>query len=57
MQPQHHTRNPGHQAAEAAARPNDEPLSDWAIVTLLGGTYIGGLAAFVATTYAISLLL
>jgi hypothetical protein len=48
--------NPGQHAARAMARPNNEPLSDRAVVVLLGGIYIGGLTAFVAAAYALSAL-
>ena len=54
MQPQNRSTMSAQHASKA--RTNDEPLSDRAIVTLLGGLYIGGLSAFLATTYAISLL-
>jgi hypothetical protein len=56
MQSRPHSRNPGQQAAQAAARHQDEPLSDRAVVTLLGGIYVGGLTAFVTAAYALSTL-
>jgi hypothetical protein len=57
MQPSHPAKNPGHQAAAAVSRDRDEPLSDRALVALLGGVYLGGLAAFWATVYGVSQLL
>jgi len=56
MQSHPHSMNPGQHAARAMARPNNEPLSDRAVVVLLGGIYIGGLTAFVAAAYALSAL-
>lgn len=40
----------------ASARAADAPLSDTAVLALLGGLYLGGLTAFVSTAYALSLL-
>jgi hypothetical protein len=57
MQLSHPAKNPGHQAAAAVSRDRDEPLSDRALVALLGGVYLGGLAAFWVTVYGVSQLL
>ena len=45
MQPQPHSKTPDHPTAIAARR-QDEPLGDGALVALLGGIYLGGLGAF-----------
>ena len=57
MQFQQSTRPLGQRSSVALARPKEEPLSDGAIVTLLGGLYVGGLATFLAAAYGVSLLL
>jgi hypothetical protein len=56
MQQQRLPRDPDREAPRAVARPRDEPLSDEALIALLGGAYLGGLAAFLAAAYGISLL-
>ena len=53
----HHRQSQMRPQAKALARSNDEPLSDWALVSLLGGLYLGGLGAFLAVVYAANLLL
>lgn len=40
--------------ARVVARQGDEPLSDLAIIGLLGGLYLGGLATFVSAAYLLS---
>jgi hypothetical protein len=58
MQFQPHTRQPGERPqAKAIARSSEEPLSDWALVSLLGGVYLGGLGAFLGVVYAANILL
>lgn len=39
------------------ARSQDAPLSDWALVTLLGGAYVACLSAFLGVVYAMNQLL
>lgn len=57
MQPQSHQTMPGQHSAKAAmARSSEQPLSDGALLALLGGIYIGGLGAFVSAAYALSLV-
>ena len=43
--------------AKALARSPEEPLSDWALVSLLGGIYLSGLGVFLAVVYAANLLI
>jgi hypothetical protein len=55
------SRQPGrrtdqHAKAIAIAPSKDEPLGDWAIVTLLGGTYLAGLGTFLGVVYALNQL-
>jgi len=54
MQSRRLPRTPGEQGTVAAARAQDEPLNDWALVGLLGGIYVGGLATFLAVAMAVS---
>jgi hypothetical protein len=55
MQPRHLDGRADRRAkAIAIARERDEPLSDWAIVSLLGGTYLAGLGAFLGVVYALN---
>ena len=42
--------------AEHEQRSPDEPLDDWAVLALLGGTAVGCLAAFIGGACGISLL-
>jgi hypothetical protein len=56
MQPQPHSKTPG-QPTAIAARRQDEPLGDGALVALLGGIYLGGLGAFIALALAINQML
>jgi hypothetical protein len=44
-------------AAAAQARPNSEPLADWQVFTLLGGSALALVTAGVGGLYALSLLL
>ena len=51
---------PGPRAAArtpSQAKPMDEPLSDWQVFTLLGGTAGGFLSLGIAALYGLSLLL
>ena len=56
MQPQPHSKS-SDQPTAIAARRQDEPLGDGALVALLGGIYLGGLGAFVAVALAINQML
>jgi predicted lipid-binding transport protein (Tim44 family) len=40
--------------SEAVARPAAEPLSDAALVALLGGLYVGGLGGFLGLAYVLT---
>jgi hypothetical protein len=54
MQTQHRPNDPRQRQSIAVARQPDQPLSDWAVVSLLGGTYLGGLTLVVGVLYAFS---
>lgn len=41
----------------AFTQSQDAPLSDWALVTLLGGAYVACLSAFLGVVYAMNQLL
>ena len=58
MQSRHAPRHPHHAPRVVAiARSQEAPLSDWALVTLLGGVYVGCLSAFLGVVYALNQLL
>ena len=58
MQSRHAPRRPDQEAQVVAmARSQDAPLSDWALVTLLGGAYVACLTAFLSVVYAVNQLL
>ncbi len=58
MQSRHAPRRLGQEAkVVAVARSQDAPLSDWALVTLLGGAYVACLTAFLGVVYAMNQLL
>jgi hypothetical protein len=57
MQPRHLEGRPdGRAKSIAVAQERNEPLSDWALVSLLGGTYLAGLGAFLGVVYALNQL-
>jgi hypothetical protein len=57
MQIQHARPLPRNQAQATTSSPSaSEPLSDAAVVALLGGLYLGGLATVVGALYAVSAL-
>lgn len=57
MQPQPVRRAPSPPSQVAIAQASSEPLSDWAVASLLGGIYLGGLTGVVGVLYTLSGLL
>jgi hypothetical protein len=56
MQPQHVRPPSAQRARSTAAAAQPEALSDKAVVTLLGGLYVGGLTTVVGALYLLGTL-